>query len=64
MYAYNGWQFLVSNIAAWRAHIAAAHHLIRLRGGLDALGVGGYLKKFVLGYEALARAELKKKGGC
>ncbi|KAK4064135.1 transcriptional regulator family: Fungal Specific TF [Trichoderma aggressivum f. europaeum] len=41
-------EFTIGNVDAWRAHLAAITWMIERRGGVDALGVGGFLKEVIV----------------
>ncbi|KAL6796249.1 hypothetical protein GGI42DRAFT_331242 [Trichoderma sp. SZMC 28013] len=41
-------EFTLGNVDAWRAHLAAITWMIERRGGVDALGVGGFLKEVIV----------------
>ncbi|KAL7954572.1 hypothetical protein V8C34DRAFT_294061 [Trichoderma compactum] len=41
-------EFTRGNVDAWRAHLAAITWMIERRGGVDALGVGGFLKQVII----------------
>ncbi|PKK43609.1 hypothetical protein CI102_13521, partial [Trichoderma harzianum] len=40
-------EFTLGNFDAWRAHLTAITWMIERRGGVDALGVGGFLKEVI-----------------
>ncbi|KAH8901545.1 hypothetical protein GQ53DRAFT_7428 [Thozetella sp. PMI_491] len=41
-------EFAHGNFAGWSAHLAAITRMIEMRGGVDALGVGGFLKEIIV----------------
>ncbi|KAL6790940.1 hypothetical protein J3E68DRAFT_81881 [Trichoderma sp. SZMC 28012] len=41
-------EFTLGNVDAWRAHLTAITWMIERRGGVDALGVGGFLKEVIV----------------
>ncbi|KAL7803875.1 hypothetical protein V8C43DRAFT_396 [Trichoderma afarasin] len=41
-------EFTLGNVDAWRAHLTAITWMIEARGGVDALGVGGFLKEVIV----------------
>ncbi|KAL6819979.1 hypothetical protein V8C40DRAFT_252055 [Trichoderma camerunense] len=41
-------EFTLGNVDAWRAHLTAITWMIEKRGGIDALGVGGFLKEVIV----------------
>ncbi|KAL7916710.1 hypothetical protein GGI35DRAFT_48695 [Trichoderma velutinum] len=41
-------EFTLGNSDAWRTHLAAITWMIEGRGGVDALGVGGFLKEVIV----------------
>ncbi|KAM6478031.1 hypothetical protein HDV62DRAFT_371793 [Trichoderma sp. SZMC 28011] len=41
-------EFTLGNVDGWRAHLTAITWMIERRGGVDALGVGGFLKEVIV----------------
>ncbi|KAL5089054.1 hypothetical protein Trisim1_005911 [Trichoderma cf. simile WF8] len=41
-------EYTLGNVDAWRAHLTAITWMIERRGGVDALGVGGFLKEVIV----------------
>ncbi|RDW73473.1 hypothetical protein BP6252_07380 [Coleophoma cylindrospora] len=41
-------EFTFGNLDGWSAHMAAVTQMIKMRGGVDALGVGGFLKEVIV----------------